>query len=59
MTMNSVYVEKFISNIVKNANVTSVTVTNDARNNRNTVTFEKWDLVLSQNWCFFGYSVKI
>ena len=57
--MNSVYVEKFISNIVKNANVTSVTVTNDARNNRNTVAFERWDLVLSQNRCFFGYSVKI
>ena len=24
-------------------------LTNDARNNRNTVAFEKWDLVLSQN----------
>ena len=47
--MNSVYVEKFIFNIVKNANVTSVTFTIDARNNRNTVAFEKWDLVLSQN----------
>ena len=38
--MNSGYVEKFISNIVKNANVTSVTVTNDARNDRNTVAFQ-------------------
>ena len=57
--MNSVYVEKFISNIVKNANVTSVTFTNDASNNRNTVAFGKWDLVLSQNRCFFSYSVKI
>ena len=57
--MNSVYVVKFISNIVKNANVTSVTFTNDVRNNRNTVAFEKWDLVLSQNRCFFSYSVKI
>ena len=47
--MNSVYIEKFISNIVKNVNATSVTFTNDARNNRNTVAFEKWDLVLSQN----------
>ena len=33
----------------KNANVTCVTFTNDARNNRNTVAFEKCDLVLSQN----------
>ena len=57
--MNSVYIEKFIWNIVKNANVTSVTFTNDARNNRNTVALEKWDLVLSQNRCFFSYSVKI
>ena len=57
--MNSVYVEKFISNIVKNANVTSVAFTNNARNNRNTVAFEKWDLVLSQNRCFITYSVKI
>ena len=57
--MNSVYVEKFISNIVKNANVTSVTFTNDVCNNRNTVVFEKWDLVLSQNRWFFSYSVKI
>ena len=52
--MNSVYVEKFISNIVKNANVRSVTFTNDTRNNRNTVAFEKWDLVLSQ---IGGFSV--
>ena len=44
--MNSVYVEKFISNTVNNANVTSVTFTYDARNHRNTVAFEKW--VLSQ-----------
>ena len=57
--MNSVYVKKFICNIVKNANVTSVTYTNDARNNGNTVAFEKWDLVLSHNWWFFSYSVKI
>ena len=57
--MNSVYVEKFISNIVNNANVRSVTFTNDARNNRNTVAFEKWDLVLSQNRWFFSYNVKI
>ena len=57
--MNSVYVEKFISIIVKNTNVTSVTFTNDTRNNRNTVAFEKWDLVLSQNRWFFSYSVKI
>ena len=27
--------------------------TNDVCNNRNTVAFEKWDLVLSQNKCFF------
>ena len=52
-------VEKFISNIVKNANVTSVTFTNYARNYRNTVAFEKWDLVLSQNRWVFSYSVKI
>ena len=57
--MNSVYVEKFISNIEKNANVRSVTFTNDARNNRNTVAFEKLDLVLSQNRWFFNYNVKI
>ena len=57
--MNSVYVEKFISNIEKNANVRSVTFTNDARNNRNTVAFEKLDLVLSQNKWFFNYNVKI
>ena len=57
--MNSVYIEKFISNIVKNVNATSVTFTNDARNNRNAVAFEKWDLVLSQNRCYFSYSIKI
>ena len=57
--MNSVYVEKFISSILKNANVTSVTFTNDACNDRNTVAFEKWDLVLSQNRCFFSDSVKV
>ena len=39
--MNSVYVEKIISNIVKNANVTSVTLQKDARNNRNTVVWRK------------------
>ena len=55
--MNSVSVEKFISNIVKNANVTSVTFTYDARNHRNTVAFEKW--VLSQIRLFFNYSVNI
>ena len=49
--MNSVYVAKLITNIYlgENANVTCVTFTNDFRNNRNTVAFEKWDLVLSQN----------
>ena len=57
--MNSIYVEKFISNIVKNANVTSVTSTNDAQNNKTTVAFENWDLLLSQNRCFFSYSVKL
>ena len=57
--MNSVYVEKFIFSILKNANLTSVTFTNDACNDRNTVAFEKWDLVLSQNRCFFSDSVKI
>ena len=59
VSMNSVYVEKFVSNIVKNAKVRSVNFTNDARNNRNTVEFEKWDLVLSQNRWFFNYTVKI
>ena len=54
--MSSVYVEKFISNIVKNANVTSVIITNDTRNNRNTVAFKKCDLVLSQNRLLFSYS---
>ena len=57
--MNSVYVKEFISNVVKNANVSSSDLRNDARSNRNTVAFEKWDLVLSQNRCFFSYSVKI
>ena len=33
--------------------------TNDLCNNRNTVAFEKWDLVLSQNKLLFSYSVKI
>ena len=47
--MNSVYVAKFIANIGKNANVTCVTFTNDVHNNRNTVAFENWDLVPSQN----------
>ena len=47
--MNSVHVAKFIANIGENANVRCVTFTNDFRNNRNTVVFEKWDLVLSQN----------
>ena len=47
--MNSVNVAKFIANMRKNANVRCVTFTNDVRNNRNTVVFEKWDLVLSQN----------
>ena len=41
MSMNSVYVAKFIENIGKNANVTCVTFTNEARNNINTVAFEK------------------
>ena len=45
--MNSVHVAKFIAK--KNANVRCVTFTSDVRNNRNTVVFEKWDLVLSQN----------
>ena len=35
--------------IRENANVTCVTITNDVRNNRNTVAFEKCDLVVSQN----------
>ena len=47
--MNSVHVAKFIGNIGKNANVRCVTFTNDVRNNRKTVVFEKWDLVPSQN----------
>ena len=42
-----------------NANVRCVTFTNDVRNNRNTVAFEKWDLVLSQNRSLFNYSVQI
>ena len=47
--MNSVHVGKFIDNIGENGNVRSVTFTNDVRNKRNTVVFEKWDLVPSQN----------
>ena len=47
--MNNVHVAKVIANIGKNANVRCVTFTNDVRHNRNTVVFEKWDLVLSQN----------
>ena len=47
--MNSGHVAKFIAYIGKNANVRCVTFTNDVRNNRNTVVFEKWDLVPSQN----------
>ena len=57
--MNNVYVVKLISNIVKNDNVTSVTFTNDVCNNRNTVAFQKWDLVLSQNRWLFSNNVKI
>ena len=47
--MNSVHVAKFIVNVGKNANVGCVTFTNDVRNNRNSVVFKKWDLVLLQN----------
>ena len=47
--MNSVHVAKFIANIGENANVRWVTFTNNVCNNRNTVVFEKWDLVPSQN----------
>ena len=57
--MNCVYVAKIIANIGENANVRCVTFTNDVRNNRNTVAFEKWDLVLSQNRSLFNYSVQI
>ena len=57
--MNSVYVAKFIPIIRGTANVTCVTFTNDVRNNRNTVAFIKWDLVLSQNRSLFNYSVQI
>ena len=57
--MNSVHVAKFIAKKKKNANVRCVTFTSDVRNNRNTVVFEKWDLVLSQNRRLFNYSVKI
>ena len=42
--MNSVHVAKFIANIMnigENANVRCVTFTNDVRNNRNTIVFEK------------------
>ena len=37
--MINVYVAKFNAKIGENANVTCVTFTNDARNNRNTVVF--------------------
>ena len=47
--MNSVYVAKFIANLEKNANVTCVTFTNNAHNNRNTAAFEKKDLVTSMS----------
>ena len=57
--MNNVYVVKLISNIVKNDNVTSVTFTNDVCSKKNTVAFQKWALVLSQNRCFFSNNVKI
>ena len=57
--MDSVHVAKFIANVGKNANVRCVTFTNDVRNNRNTVLFEKWDLVPSQNRSLFNYNVKI
>ena len=56
---NSVHVAKFIAKKEKNANVRCVTFTSDVRNNRNTVVFEKWDLVQSQNRRLFNYSVKI
>ena len=49
VTLNSVHVAKFIGNIGENANVRCVTFTNDVRNNRKTVEFEKWDFVPSQN----------
>ena len=57
--MNSVHVAKFIAKKEKNANVRCVTFTSDVRNNRNTVVFEKWDLVPSENRWLFNYSVKI
>ena len=57
--MNSVHVAKFIAKKEKNANVRCVTFTSDVRNNRHTVVFQKWDLVLSQNRRLFNYSVKI
>ena len=47
--MNSIHVAKVIANLRKNANVRCVTFINDVCNNRNTVVFEKWDLVPSQN----------
>ena len=50
---------KFIVNIGENANVTCVTSTNDVRNNRITVAFQKWDLVPSQNRSLFNYSIQI
>ena len=58
--MNSVHVAKFIvNNYSENANVRCVIFINDVRNNRNTVAFEKWDLVPSQNRSLFNYSVQI
>ena len=57
--MNSVHVAKFIAKKEKNANFRYVTFTSDVCNNRNTVVFEKWDLVLSQNRRLFNYSVII
>ena len=52
--MNSVHVAKFIANIGKMRTSDVCTFTNDVRNNRNTVAFEKWDLVLSQNRLLFN-----
>ena len=46
--MNSVHVAKLIAKKERNANVRCVTFTSDVRNNRNTVVFEKRDLVPSQ-----------
>ena len=39
--INSGHIAKFIAYIGENANVRCVTFTNDVRNNRNTVVFEK------------------